>query len=552
MKASNQTNRILLMTSCTAAFWLVVLFLLQSLLVPKYQTGIIEGSMIEEYYRDKTKHDVVMIGDCELYENISTVELWQKYGITSYIRGSAQQLPWQSYYLLEDTLRFETPKTVVFNVLSLKYNEPQSEAYNRMTLDGMRWSSAKFNAIKASMTDGEKMADYLFPLLRYHARWSELTGEDFRCMFSKEPVTCNGYYLRADIRPEDEFPDPMPLADYTLGDNAMSYLKRMDSLCKKKGITLVLVKAPVLYPHWYDEWDRQLADYAEKSGLAYLNFIGLRDAIGLDMSTDTYDAGLHLNVYGAEKLADYFGGWLVENCGLPDRRSDSEIATYYTALAKRYDKDKNAQLAELAEKGELVSRSSAAINKTKETNVMKNWIIFALTALLCLGLVACSADKENGKNTDVGTQSEAAAAADRYAMVFRDVEIVPGAEMQPVLDRLGEPRKYFESESCAFKGLDKVYTYAGVVIRTYPKDNTDYVLNVELKDDTVSTPEGVSIGESRDKVTKVYGAATATNDTSVSYRKGDVVLSFIFDADGAVTSITYTLAMQSGAASAAQ
>ena len=43
----------------------------------------------------------------------------------------------------------------------------------------------------------------------------------------------------------------MPLADYTLGQNAMSYLKRMASLCKEKDITLVLVKAPVLYPHWY-------------------------------------------------------------------------------------------------------------------------------------------------------------------------------------------------------------------------------------------------------------------------------------------------------------
>ena len=59
-------------------------------------------------------------------------------------------------------------------------------------------------------------------------------------------------------------------------------------------------------------------------------------------------------------------------------------------------------------------------------------------------------------------------------MVFRDVEIVPGAEMQPVLDRLGEPRKYFESESCAFKGLDKVYTYAGTGIVAYMQRGTTW------------------------------------------------------------------------------
>ena len=83
-------------------------------------------------------NDVIFIGDCEVYENISPVTLWQEYGITSYIRGSAQQLIWQSYYLLEETLRYETPKVVVFNVLSMKYNEPQNEAYNRMTVDGMK------------------------------------------------------------------------------------------------------------------------------------------------------------------------------------------------------------------------------------------------------------------------------------------------------------------------------------------------------------------------------------------------------------------------------
>ena len=191
---------------CIIAFWLAVILLLQALLVPKFQTGIVEGSMIAEYYDDKAPHEVLMVGDCELYENISTVELWRKYGISSYIRGSAQQLVWQSYYLLEDALRYETPKVAVFNVLSLKYNEPQSEAYNRMTIDGMRWSRSKIGAIRASMTEEENFYDYLFPLLRYHARWSELTEDDARHIFRKTPVTHNGYYLRADVKAQDEFP----------------------------------------------------------------------------------------------------------------------------------------------------------------------------------------------------------------------------------------------------------------------------------------------------------------------------------------------------------
>ena len=284
---------------------------LQALLVPKYQTGIVEGSMIEEYYKDKSDHEVIFIGDCEIYENFSPITLWEKYGITSYMRGSAQQLIWNSYYLLEDTLRYETPKVVVFNVLSLKYNEPQSEAYNRMSIDGMEWSMSKVNNIKASMTEEESFIEYVFPLLRYHGRWSELTADDFEHLFSKDLVTHNGYYMRVDVKPQGTFPSPMPLPDYTLGANAMGYLQKMVDLCKENNIELVLIKAPTEYPHWYKEWDKQVVDFAEQNDVTYINYIPLQEEIGLDMSVDTYDAGLHLNTQGAEKMSDYFGAWLV-------------------------------------------------------------------------------------------------------------------------------------------------------------------------------------------------------------------------------------------------
>ena len=74
-----------------------------------------------------------MIGDCEVYENFDPIYLWKNYGITSYIRGNAQQLTWQSYYMLEDTLKYEKPKLVVYNVQALTHGEPQKEEYNRMT-----------------------------------------------------------------------------------------------------------------------------------------------------------------------------------------------------------------------------------------------------------------------------------------------------------------------------------------------------------------------------------------------------------------------------------
>ena len=337
------------------------LYLLQRLLVPKYQTGIVEGSMVEEYYKDESDHEVLFVGDCEVYENFSTITLWENYGITSYIRGSAQQLTWQSYYLLEDALRYETPKVVVFNVLALKYNEPQSEAYNRMSIDGMKWSCSKVNNIMASMTKEENLIDYMFPLLRYHSRWSELNSDDFEHIFSKDLVTHNGYYMRVDSKAQGEFPTPTPLADYTLGDKAMGYLQKMTDLCKEKGIELVLIKAPTEYPHWYDEWDAQVVEFAEENDLEYINYIPLQEEIGLDMSVDTYDAGLHLNTSGAEKMADYFGAWLVENYDLTDYRQDEEVAASWLEKVDFYNEMKQAQYDELEQYGELRSFGANAI-----------------------------------------------------------------------------------------------------------------------------------------------------------------------------------------------
>ncbi len=332
---------------CVIAVMVLILWLLQRLVMPKYMTGIIEGAMTEEYYDEAGDHEVIFIGDCEVYENFTPALLWEKYGINSYIRGSAQQLIWQSYYMLLDTLKYETPEVVVFNILSMKYNTPQKEAYNRMTIDGMRWSSAKIESIKASMLPDEKFIEYIFPLLRYHSRITELTGDDFKYLFNRDKVTHNGYYMRVDVKPATNVPDGKILADYEFGENAYYYLDKITEICKEKGIRLILIKAPSLYPYWYDEWEVQMEEYAKENDLTYINFLELIEETGLDFSTDTYDAGLHLNLSGAEKITDWFGKFLVENCNIKSRRGEENLEKEWEEKLRRYYDDKNAQLAKL-------------------------------------------------------------------------------------------------------------------------------------------------------------------------------------------------------------
>ena len=64
----------------------------QRLVQPKYMSDVVEGNLIADYYNSGMDHDVLFVGDCECYENFSPVTLWRNYGISSCIRGSAQQL----------------------------------------------------------------------------------------------------------------------------------------------------------------------------------------------------------------------------------------------------------------------------------------------------------------------------------------------------------------------------------------------------------------------------------------------------------------------------
>ena len=303
-------------------FVLIFIFF-NRLLSPKYATSLVEGSMISQYYNESKDHEVIFIGDCEVYANFSPMVMYEEEGIKAYVRGSSQQLVWQSYSILEETLKYETPKVVVFNVNALRYSEPVSEEYNRLTIDYMKWSKQRMDIIKSSMTEDENIWYYIFPILRYHSRYDKLTEEDFEYLFKRKDNTFNGFLVNKNIKPAGDLPVQRKLASYQFEDICYDYLDKITKLCKDNGIQLVLIKAPSLYPYWYDEYDEQIKKYAEEHDIDYYNLKNNVEVIGIDYSQDTYDGGLHLNLTGATKLSKYFANILKTNYELTDYRGDA-------------------------------------------------------------------------------------------------------------------------------------------------------------------------------------------------------------------------------------
>jgi hypothetical protein len=177
--------------------------------------------------------------------------------------------------------------------------------------------------------------------------------EDVKYFALEHSVSHNGYYMRNDVKPVDVVPEGPKLADYRFGANSYKYLDKLTALCESKGIELVLVKAPTIYPYWYPQWDEQMRTYAEEHDLLYINFLDDLEAIGLDFDKDTYDGGLHLNRIGAEKLTDYFGRILVEQYDPEDRRGDETLDAIWREKIQNYDEMAKAQMREIEEYGEI-------------------------------------------------------------------------------------------------------------------------------------------------------------------------------------------------------
>ena len=166
---------------------------------------------------------------------------------------------------------------------------------------------------------------------------------------------------------------------------------------------------------------------------------------------------------------------------------------------------------------------------------MKKIVLACLAMFTVFCLAACgnqTADNTNG-NDNVTPENEPS-----YIFTYEGVDVSVNEDISAVLEKLGEPVSYYEAPSCAFEGVDKIYTYASFQIDTYPIDGVDMLASIYFLDDLVQTPEGISLFMTEDDMIAAYGQPTEVNGTERIYEKGDGTLRFIID-NGEIISIEY-------------
>lgn len=316
------------------------------LLEPKCVEKNREGRLVADYYLEtdaKNTHDVIFVGDCETYSGIIPAKLWESARITSFVRGTPGQTVEQSYYLISEMLDYERPRAIFLGVYGATHRETERETYNRMTFDKMRMSRHKISGVIGCKRKEESLISYIFPVLRFHARWRSLSREDFRYLSEAPPVSHNGYLLRKETI-AGEFREKGGEPDAPIPKESLDIIREICELCKNKGVELVLIKMPTdswRYP-WYDEWEEQISALAAEKGIRYYNLIGKVDGMGIDMSRDSYDGGLHLNCFGAEKATAYIAEILVNDLGLGERKKSSHTHAVWEEKLIKYYEEKGA------------------------------------------------------------------------------------------------------------------------------------------------------------------------------------------------------------------
>ena len=159
---------------------------------------------------------------------------------------------------------------------------------------------------------------------------------------------------------------------------------------------------------------------------------------------------------------------------------------------------------------------------------MKNIIRICalLSALLCaLSLCACDTTPPQSSG---------------YAFKSGEVSFTVGDDADAVVSRLGEYVSYSESPSCGGGAEpDKTYTYSGFKFDTINTGGKNVIVKIVLLDDSVSTPEGITIGSSKDEVIGAYGEGyTEASGGALTYTDEKCALMIAFK-DSAVSAIHY-------------
>lgn len=228
-----------------------------------------------------------------------------------------------SYYWLKEALKYQSPQFIILDTYFVYPYESDvnkeiinfDESSLRKAFDYMRLSSNKLNAINdiCNIDNEQSKLSYIFPIIRYHDRWSSLTIDDFEYFSSELEAPYKGYspFLGSCKITYKGFEIGITQEQADMVENMEFYLNKIEKLCREKNIQLILVKTPTTTAT--ETRYNTMVFYSNAHNLTYIDFnvSHIMDKLEYDFALDNIDIG-HCNILGATKITNYIGAYLKE------------------------------------------------------------------------------------------------------------------------------------------------------------------------------------------------------------------------------------------------
>ena len=260
----------------------------------------------------KDSIDMVVLGDSESYTSVSPMQLWKEQGMAAYVCGQPGQKIQETYYMLKTAFKYQSPKVVLMET-NLMFRDP-----------------GPMKNLQVSLAEP---ARYHFPLLRFHNLWK-------LAFDGKKPgeSVYKGFAIRSNVNPFDSGDYMKETKEVQEMPKAVSfYMEEIQELCRRNGAELVLMSAPSPKNYSYKKHNA-IENYAKEKGITYVDLnLQIRE-LGIDWKEDSYDKGDHLNLYGAQKVTAWLGGYLKEKYEMPDHRNDPSYEDW-NQMEEKYEKE---------------------------------------------------------------------------------------------------------------------------------------------------------------------------------------------------------------------
>ena len=288
-----------------------------------------------EFWRMPEKYDVLFFGTSHMYYAVQPMDIWKEYGITSYnLAAPSSQLP-QTYWTLKCALEYCKPKVVVIDTYLVHMDEKRdgSDRTIHKGLDSIPFSLTKARAVMDLFETEEERLEYLFEFYVYHTRWQELEYGDFCWDYTK----AKGARIKSAIVDNSNY--EVIAEDDMLTKNTMGYiyLQKIIEECRREGIRVILTALPncngIKDGVEIQQGMNGVRRVAEEYKVPFVNMPYQENLV--DPLIDYADVG-HLNQSGSNKITQYLGKYLSENCDLTDYRTKADIAEKWEADYREY------------------------------------------------------------------------------------------------------------------------------------------------------------------------------------------------------------------------